>query len=390
MKKIGILTLYEGNYNFGGILQAYALCEKINSLGGECRVISYIDSYNPVYPTLKLQLAQYGFKEIIKKSWEKFLTKLATKEFKEIYSKRKEKFELFKNKEIPHTKIVKYDDLQEILSEFDILISGSDQVWNPNCTRKGFLQIFEKDNNIIKAAYAASISRNQLSDFEKKVIIPAIKDFDYIGVREETAKKILETDIEKNIVVTLDPTLLLSKKEWEDVTDNRIIQEEYILCYFFSDCKKYIKDIKKLSKQKELKIIYIPYAKQEYNTIDKKWKKCFVDNIGPKEFLSLFKNARYVFTDSFHGAVFSLIYEKNFIIFERSKNTKVSMNSRLYDLLNKFDLSDRMVNNDIKIELIYNKEIDYNKVNNNIEKYKSISIDYLKNIIDNKGEKNDK
>lgn len=381
LKKVGILTLYEGNYNYGGTLQAYALCKTINNLGYDCSVISYIGDKNPIYPSLKEQMKQYSKKEALKKIIEKVRSKYTPRNFKKIYLERKKLIDNFKNDYIPHTEL--YDDkkVKENYGNFDAYVSGSDQVWNPNCARFGFLQMFPK-NNLRKISYAASISRNNLSENELKIMIPSIQDFDYIGVREKTAKKLLESKINKSIEITLDPTLLLEKEKWNSLTNNvEFEHNNYVLCYFFSDSRKYRRIIYDFCKKNNLKLIYIPYAKQEYNNFDNKGAGYAVKNVSPQEFLLLFKNAKYIFTDSFHGAVFSLIFEKKFLIFERSKNTKVSMNSRLYDLLNMVNLNDRMIKIDDEIQSKIVEEIDYNKIKTVLEEKQKESINFLKNAL---------
>lgn len=379
MKKVGILTLYEGNYNYGGNLQAYALCKYINELGHDCKVIAYEDNYNPIYPSLKEQLKQYKKIEIIKKMTEKISSKITSKEFKSIYNERIKLINDFKEKYIPHTTHFNDERLLTEYNQFDILISGSDQVWNPNCSRRGFLQLFPHEN-IRKVSYAASISRGALSEKEKNIMIPAIRDFDFIGVREKTAKEILKQSIDKDISVTADPTLLLNKSQWSELASEKLINEKYVLCYFFSNSKNYREKIQKLCEKQKLKLIYIPYAKQEYNKFDNKGEGTQIKNVSPQDFLSLFKNATYIFTDSFHGAVFSLIFEKKFLVFERDRDTKVSMNSRLYDLLERTDLKDRLVKENINLQQKINEEIDYCKVNKKIEEYKNQSIEFLKRI----------
>ena len=190
MAKIGILTLYHENYNYGGILQACALCNVLNNMGHECEVLSYSDSFNPVYPSMTKRIQQYGVVELFKKVKEKVSAKIGSKEFSQIFQQRKTKIEEFKNTHIPSTTHYNDELLLKNYSDFDILISGSDQVWNPNCARKGFLQMFPH-KNIRKVSYAASISRNNLSEYEKSIMLPQIKDFDFISVREKTAKELL-------------------------------------------------------------------------------------------------------------------------------------------------------------------------------------------------------
>lgn len=376
--KIGILTLFEDNYNLGGILQACALCKVINNLGRNCEVLSYSDSYNPVYPSILKRLSQYGLSELLHKFFERINTKLCSKKFKNIINKRKNKILDFSNRYIPHTSRIDDATLMNNYLNYSVLISGSDQVWNPNCARKGFLQMFPSGQTI-KVSYAASISRSSLSDYEKSIMIPAIQDFNCISVREKSAKDILVESGCKDVQVTLDPTLLLDSNEWSQYASDRLIKEKYILCYFFSDSRRYREILDSICKEKGLKLVYIPYAKQEYNRVDDKGLGHPIYDVGPKEFLSLFKYATYVFTDSFHGTAFSLIFQKEFWVLERSKDSKVSMNSRLRDLLSLLNISNRIID-DLKIVEDATK-LDYETINQIIKNNQEHSLKYLSNAI---------
>lgn len=377
-KKVGIITIYKNNYNYGGILQAYALNKKINDLGYDCKTISYEPGKNAIYPNKIVQLEQYSKIEAIKKIKEKLYTKFKSKKYKNIFYERKKKLDEFKYKYIPSTEIYTDETIRVNYKNFDYIISGSDQVWNPNTVTYGYLQQFEH-KNIKKISYAASISRNELTDRDKKIMIPAITDFDYISVREETAKKILKAEIKKDIDVVLDPTLLLNKKEWKNIeSDTFDISGKYVLCYFFSNSKKYRKIISKYCEKNNLRLIYIPYAKQEFNFFDLKGKGETINAPSIQEFIKLIDNAEYIITDSFHGAVFSIIFEKKFLVVDREKNTNVSMNSRLHDLLRKLELFHRLVNlnNDLSLENISN-DINYDKINEKLRKLKNDSINFL-------------
>ncbi len=381
MKKVGILTLYESNYNYGGILQAYALRKKIENLGYDCKVISYNSSYNPIYPNAFFQLKQYSFFDACKKISEKIKVKIGNKKFYKLYYKRIDKIKKFKNEMIPHTE--KYNDemLKTICSNFDYIISGSDQVWNPNCGRLGYLQMFGH-GGIKKISYAASISRNALTKRDEEVMIPAISDFDYISVREETAKNLLKDKIDKEINVTIDPTLLLNKAEWEEISEDLNIDGEYVLCYFFSNSINYRKKIFEYCSENNLKMVYIPFAKQEYNDSDLKGIGEKIEFASPNNFIALFKNAKYVFTDSFHGTVFSILFEKNFITLLREKNNNVSMNSRLIDLLTKLKLENKIFS-EINLDSVKEIEskIDYLEVENLLEIYRRKSLEFLENSL---------
>ena len=381
MAKIGILTLYHENYNYGGILQACALCNVLNNMGHECEVLSYSDSFNPVYPSMTKRIQQYGVVELFKKVKEKVSAKIGSKEFSQIFQQRKTKIEEFKNTHIPSTTHYNDELLLKNYSDFDVLISGSDQVWNPNCARKGFLQMFPH-NGIRKVSYAASISRNSLSEYEKSIMLPQINDFDFISVREKTAKELLAAQGFTDVQVTIDPTFLLSSSCWETMMSDRVVPEEYALCYFFSDSREYRRYLKSFCDKEGIKLVHIPYAKQEFNRFDKDGCGEPLFDVGPAEFLSLFKYAKYVFTDSFHGMAFSIIFKKNFRVLKRDKESKVSMNSRISDLLSTLSLSDRLVDDISAVS--NNSPVNFEDTENAVKALQSRSIEFLKKSIEMK------
>lgn len=380
MKDVAILTKYYKNYNYGGMLQGFALYKIISELGYTCDIISYDVgcNKNPVYGSLLEQLGQYSFFSAIEKVSEKAVGKCKIF-IKDILYARKKLFEEFEAEVGADSRY--YDDtcLDELNDEYRVFVSGSDQIWNPNAVRSLYLQGFVKGKER-KISYAASIGRDSFSDMEADRMLPFIKDFMYIGVREETAKRILGKYIKNPVTVVLDPTMLITKEAWAKVAAKRIVNERYALYYAFSDCLAVRKRTASFCKKHGLKMVMIPYANQEFNINDNVGECIRLEKVGPHEFLSAIKNADFVFTDSFHGAVFSIIFNRQFAVFERNKGGRVSMNSRLYDLLETFGLKDRLMRftDDTKIRL---KVIDYNEVNVILKEKRAASLRFLSDSV---------
>lgn len=375
--KIAICTLFHKNYNYGGILQAYALQQVLKNIGFDSDIIRFDNekSINPIYPTLVSRLAQYSIFEIVDKVWEIIRAKFDVR-IKAKLKKRISLYEQFVNKCTNTSDIYNDTNINDIASQYDILISGSDQVWNPNSTNNLFLQNFDTKNR--RVSYAASISRNQLSQSEKKVLIPALARFDYISVREKTAKELLRRELpDKDIEIVCDPTLMLSPSQWDTIASKRIIDKPYILIYAFSKCK-YIDDIVMYCKKNNLECYYIPYAKHAPNSFDETYPITPLFDIGPSEFVSLIKNSEGVVTDSFHGTVFSIIYGKNFFVYERDgKKGKTSKNSRIYDLLSTFNIENALIKKDID----WSCKIDYSKVKPILTDLQNASLNWLKSAV---------
>ena len=173
MKRVAICTLFHKNYNYGGILQGLALQNVLRDMGLDAYLVTYNDKINknPIYTTLLSRCTQYSFIEIYCKIKE-MLTATIHSEIKAKIKPRIELFDKFISNNFHVTDLYSDDSLSLLEKEFDVIISGSDQVWNPNAVRKLYLQDFSVSNGTKKIAYAASISRNRLSNKEAKIMIP--------------------------------------------------------------------------------------------------------------------------------------------------------------------------------------------------------------------------
>ena len=184
--------------------------------------------------------------------------------------------------------------------------------------------------------------------------------------------------------VVCDPTLLLRQDDWNKfLPEKPSIEGEYVLTYLLSDNKKHREYARKLAEKTSCKVVGVlhgaGYIKGDEDYVDE-----VPTDIGPFEFLNLVKHAKYVCTDSFHGCVFSAIFEKDFYAFKRfSDKDKMSTNTRVTGLLSKFELSERLVENWGEIPL---NSINYAKVNEKIEEFRRYSLNFLINALNNNGE----
>lgn len=381
--RIGILTLFHGNNNWGGNLQGYALKTYIEEhyKGSQVDLIYYKSSANVIYKNKLEQMAQYGPLEALEKIKEKVIKKKTPADA--ALKKRKALFEGFQNAYLSNDHVYRDEELQELADEYDCLICGSDQIWNPNVSRPGYyLKNVAGTRGI---SYAASIARDTLSEKEASEMVPLIDKFDFVSVREKTAKAILDYHFQgkKQIYEVLDPALLRTKEQWSDfIGPEKYENSPYALMFFFSDSAEYRQNIERFCQNNGLKLIGIPHAATYIkNDEEGNYEKAY--DVGPIEFLRLFRDASYVFTDSFHGSAFSIVFEKQFCVFERDKNTKVSKNSRLYDLLDKFKLSDRLIKSADSFDSRCNSRIDYEAVNEILVRERTSSAEFLENALAN-------
>lgn len=337
MKKIGIVSLYYKNYNYGGLLQAYALVTAVEKNRVEAEQIC-------VQPDLKLYKHDLRFflktpLRLVKRAF-KVYARSKTKE-------RRARFDSFME-EIHHSaKVYSVENIKEINKLYDGFICGSDQVWNP-CyfTPKEFdvytLGFVNKDK--LKTSYAASVGVSALPENQQLALNHALESFDNISLREESARGLFSEEIQEKIRAVLDPTLLLTSKEWEAQQSAVNVPEKYIFCYFLGRSFENRKQAKAISKQLGIPIVTSPYINEESELADIGFGNIRIMNAGPKEFLYLMNHAELVLTDSFHACVFSLQFKRPFLAFSRGGGeNKVGLHSRIYDFAEKFHLQKQLM-----------------------------------------------
>lgn len=385
MKRIGIVTLLYKNCNYGGLLQAYAIKMQLTKLGFKAEHISCSGDY--MQAKFRDKLYEKGligvFKSLgvhLKKSLKKYHLIKNYKLKNKLEIKRLKCYEF--TKKIGGVGPYNYITIQNCLNKFDIFVTGSDQVWNPNWHKDAYYLNFVPED-VPKLSYAASVGKSELSEKELDDIIPKIKRINKISVRECEAKKILQPYIDQDIKVVLDPTLLLKQEDWNKITIENNVNEQYVFVYLLGSNLKHRKKIKNISTVLGYKILYLPHIHFQYEPADENFADIDLYDVGPAEFVGLIKNAEMVITDSFHGCVFSIIYHKKFWALKRHKDTeKGNMNSRLYTLFSNLGLEERLLDDDQKLtkeELL--REIDYEAVDEKLEILRKDSMDFLENAL---------
>lgn len=365
MKKIGIITVYK-NINYGSKLQSFALQKTIKTLGYFPENIDFYKKENE---------SNYwsGKKKLIKGPADLF-TLLLRKIFDG--SKRKKRVEIFNDfleKNIIYNEYKKENFNEQ---EFYKFICGSDQIWAPNQFNSDFFLGFVKDKNK-KIAYAPSIGLPVIPMELQKEYKELIKNIEAISIREEDGAKIVENLTERKVQVVLDPTLLLDRYEWKNALqlEEKKIKEKYILCYFLGENKEQRLYIKQLSKKLNLKVIYLPFAKVDFYCDGPKEYE-----VGPKEFLELIKDAELICTDSYHGTIFSINFNRNFLSFLRFKSTdELCQNSRVENFLKRVKLQERIVRN---FKNFNYSDIDWSSVNEILDRERKKSLEFLKEALE--------
>lgn len=342
MKKIGIITIHNSP-NYGACLQSYALWKYIIDQGYECEIIDLYRPYQKEYISSRRFLAstqRVTFKQRIKK----FIKKLLFPEKKKLLfsSTAKPKFDEF-NKQITLSRTYRGpDELYADPPLYDLYISGSDQLWNPEqpyCLEPYFLTFVPSGRK--KISYSTSIGLDDISEEDKRDFKKWLASYSDISVREKTAKRLLESFLDKEVIQVADPTFLLDLEIWNSLAIKPIDQKPYLLLfslYYQADLVEYCL---KLCEEAGLSLVVLSQIQPESN----RYK--VVKDAGPREFIGYIAQAEMFITDSFHGTVFSLIMgAKNFYTYIRLGNKR---GSRIIDLLETYQLSNHLLNPELTI-----------------------------------------
>lgn len=363
MNKVGIITIHNSP-NYGACLQSYALYKYIVNQGLECELI---DLKRPIH---KGYVESPDFKPyyIHKLSiWEKAkgvarrILKPQSVSKESTNPKRIAKFDDF-NKEIKlSTPYYSIDSLYENPPLYDVYISGSDQLWNPEqpFPIEPYFLTFVKNRKAKKISYASSIGISSLESRQIEDFTRWLSSYDAISVREPDAAKILQPHLKQKIEIVADPTFLLDIDEWRLLAHD-YKERGYILCFMLGFQPPLLNEVLRISNSTGKKLVVIGQR-----GVPKDKRYTLIDDAGPKEFLGLIKCADCVFTDSFHGTVFSILLGvKNFFSYVARSNRRAS---RLETLLSSFGYLDRIIRNDdfSKVDVLLNQGI-------NIEEQKAI------------------
>lgn len=351
--KIGILT-QPLVANYGGILQNYALQTVLKRMGHEVWTIDYckytwIDWLDNSWKVLALKILGYNVKfskmPPVRRAVERPLRRFAHKNI---------------TLTAPRTKYAEKHIVKKYA--FDAIVVGSDQVWRPKYNpriEKMFLS-FCKDLPIKRIAYAASFGTDEweLTTEQTQICVPLAQKFDAISVREVSSVALSCNHLNVEAAHVLDPTLLLTNEDYLRLCSDMPYKEPFIFAYILDQNEEKLKMIKDFAVSKGL-----PYLIQSADA-------GVSDDDSIELWISRFRDAAYVITDSFHGTAFSIIFGKNFFVIGNKRRG----NSRFESLLGLFDLQDRIIED----SEFSNCQIDWNHVNRRLSEERRRSESWLK------------
>lgn len=348
--KVGVLTFHRAT-NYGTMLQAYAMVTALKKLGVDAELIDYRPEY--LERTMKIRKLKIGnsIKEIISVVANRLI-------FGSQLSEKIEHFELFMNQYMCCSSSVYYTpkELSSAIHEYDVLISGSDQLWNERITGEDMTYFlpFEHPNKI---SYGSSFGVSAISRERSVNIYPLLSKFSHITTREATAGNIIDQLFDsfgiKNGVKlhrVVDPTLLLNSEEWCELKPNNfnLPSAGYILTYYMIETPLLRKITRRLQRETGLPVVNLKPSKRQM--LFKQGKN--VMWAGPAEFIACYASAKYVVTNSFHGTAFAINFEIPFYVTPLPVSMAGEVNSRLIDILDWYKLSDRYIDSVEKIHSV--------------------------------------
>ena len=363
--KTGLVTFYH-IHHYGALLQAYATEQAVESLGSQCEIIDYyVNQDNDLFrrPTGLGSTAADVHTALhyapLKARYQRF--EEFSKQYLRISGHRFESLEELKGVELP----------------YDVILSGSDQIWNPKIFPDGRFDpvFFGAFSQRRKIAYAPSFGVPHVPESMEAELRGYLAEFSHISVRERQGQAIVEEVAGKTVPVVLDPTLLLDREEWSAIA-HPPAEQGYILCYCISKPGALAPYIQALAEKTGLPVVQLCGIRQKVHPK----AKCVLD-AGPAEFLGLFQNASYVCTNSFHGTVFSVQFEKPFFTAVAPSEMAKPEVSRTYSLLGRLGLTDRIIGKGDTADLT--AAVDWESVRSRLEEKRRDSLEYLQCALEN-------
>lgn len=375
--KIALINLVIDT-NYGGNLQRFALCKVLQNLGHD---VIYIVTYPQVAQPSFIKKLLIFCKRIILKLKNKDICIFHEHEISKDYRIQMRDINRFLHENIPcyHKSFLEFDDFTELnSSNFDAFLVGSDQVWRSSNERNiehYFLDFV--NNNTKKIAYAASFGNGGKGYTPQQIIKckELISHFSAISVRENSgidAIKEFKWNTSCDINITLDPTLLLSKERYTELFSRKKLKQKYGLFYYILDFNEEKNDlVSKISQELNLETYGISTLFPNYN------KKTKIINPSIEQWIKYICDAEFIITDSYHGTLFSIIFNKPFISIINSARGF----DRYYPLIEILGLNQNLISTPTQIpDLKKIINFDWGYTNNKLDELRKKSLAFLKSI----------
>lgn len=333
--KIYTMTWYTGN-NYGSVLQAYALPYAIKRLGYPCEILAY---HPPFVQKLHNMLINRNLAAHIQYKLNAFKMRKQTSDNRAVDSNLA-LFDAFRQRHMHITPVVHTaKDIRALTGKDAVFVCGSDQIWNPHFYDPYYFLHFVK-NPVRKIPYAPSFGVKEMPSYQRGRIGKCLRSFNAFSVREPRGGDFIKELTGREAFVACDPTALLTKEEWTELaTPVKTPENPYVFCYFLSYNAHYMETARRAAESLGMELKVLPMRSEDMDL-----EETIKEPVGPTEWLTWLSNASLVLTDSFHCALFSIRFGKDFYIFQRfAANNKRGQNSRIENLLSRTGLEDRMI-----------------------------------------------
>lgn len=358
--KIGILTIYRSG-NYGATLQAYATKQAINENGfGEAEIIPYCSD----------AIKQKIDKRFIKKVGL-FHTAVACVE-KLYYHPRMKKVGAFID-EMAGERDLPREELPALNEKYDIFLSGSDQIWNPQLQLgdTSYLLDFVTDDRK-KRSYASSFGVKKIPEEYLEDYRRLLSAYERITVREQAGAELVEELLGRSAELVIDPALLLTPEQWNAKLPERQWKKKYVFAYQMAHSPLIARAVAKGRKTLGVKALYVPFPIMGACRCRPKL------NLSSLEWVAAIRDSECVITDSFHGVVFAIIFKKKFYYMITSDTVRGRL-SRLETLLGSLGIENRLVSDVSQCD--FNESIDYDRVHALLDRYRDRSLQILKELV---------
>ena len=359
-RKIYLLTLHRAS-NYGAALQTYATQRTLQKLGADAVILDY--------RCPQVEKDHHPFYYLISHAPRSALKRFPAKLWKYII------FQHFRRKTLQMTR--SYRELSAFAHAEDVFLAGSDQIWSERFTAHDANYLLAFNQSGIKYSYASSIGYSQINDENREYYRKYLSAFRAISTREMSTGQALSTVLGKDVRVDLDPTMLLTRDEWMALSAPVHKAGKYILVYTVPGPIRLMEQAKKVAQREGLDILYL--KNQQLIRPGKRR----TGSVTPNQFIRLFAEAECVFTNSFHGTVFSILFRKPFCVETESDR---GHNNRSEELLGRFGLQQHVMEKMAEISMQSLAMTHPEETEKLIQRYRSESMQYLKAIAEDKEE----
>jgi len=370
-KRIGLIT-FHASHNLGSLAQTYAMQYIISEHYGEDVTIIDFSS--------EAQRDMYSIFPNVR-NWKVMVKNTINLLFYGVFRRRYWDFQKFIIEKFKLTERCYFDDddLRELEGKFDVLICGSDQIWNVTCTDFHEAYFLNFDNQARKIAYAVSMGGRSLLEADGVDRYKTyINNFDEISVRERNGQSWVSHLTEKPVVVVADPTLLVPIEVWDGLVEDPNIDGDYIFFYGVPFSPKTYDAVADIGRKLSMPVVMLDAKSYIYRLNFLRGIKLHTGS-RPQDYFGLIKNAKLVITTSFHGTIFSTLFKKDFwtITFEGTNKD----DDRVETLLDQLGLKDRFVYLENLDQVDLEKKVDYSGFDERLRPLRERSLEFLDNAL---------